>query len=41
MNAVAKSDGTVGKALEVLDEVASYGRPVRFTDAGEPGNAGL
>ena len=23
-------DGTVGKALEVLDQVASYGRPVRF-----------
>ncbi|MGY9048213.1 MAG: IclR family transcriptional regulator, partial [Rhodobacterales bacterium] len=23
-------DGTVGKALEVLDHVASYGRPVRF-----------
>lgn len=25
-------DGTVGKALEVLDQVASYGRPVRFTE---------
>jgi len=24
------SDGTVGKALEVLDQVAAYGRPVRF-----------
>lgn len=23
-------DGTVGKALDVLDQVASYGRPVRF-----------
>ncbi len=26
------SDGTVGKALEVLDRVASYGRPVRFSE---------
>lgn len=25
-------DGTVGKALDVLDQVAAYGRPVRFTD---------
>jgi IclR family transcriptional regulator, KDG regulon repressor len=25
-------DGTVGKALAVLDQVASYGRPVRFTE---------
>jgi hypothetical protein len=25
-------DGTVGKALEILDEVASFGRPVRFND---------
>ncbi|WP_146585703.1 IclR family transcriptional regulator [Puniceibacterium confluentis] len=25
-------DGTVGKALEVLDRVASYGRPVRFSE---------
>lgn len=25
-------DGTVGKALEVLDRVAGYGRPVRFTE---------
>ncbi len=25
-------DGTVGKALEVLDLVASFGRPVRFSD---------
>jgi DNA-binding IclR family transcriptional regulator len=24
------NDGTVGKALEVLDQVAEYGRPVRF-----------
>lgn len=26
------SDGTVGKALDVLDAVAAYGRPVRFTE---------
>jgi len=26
------SDGTVGKALDVLDTVARHGRPVRFTD---------
>lgn len=25
-------DGTVGKALEVLDQVATYGRPVRFSE---------
>ncbi len=25
-------DGTVGKALAVLDQVASFGRPVRFTE---------
>jgi DNA-binding IclR family transcriptional regulator len=25
-------DGTVGKALEVLDQVAAFGRPVRFSD---------
>ncbi len=25
-------DGTVGKALEVLDQVAGFGRPVRFND---------
>lgn len=25
-------DGTVGKALSVLDQVASYGRPVRFSE---------
>jgi DNA-binding IclR family transcriptional regulator len=28
----ATGDGTVGKALEVLDQVAAYGRPVRFTE---------
>ena len=27
-----KSDGTVGKALDVLDEIASIGRPVRFSE---------
>lgn len=32
VTAVGNSDGTVGKALEVLDKVASYGRPVRFTE---------
>ncbi len=26
------SDGTVGKALEVLDQVAAFGRPVRFSE---------
>jgi DNA-binding IclR family transcriptional regulator len=26
------ADGTVGKALGVLDQVASYGRPVRFSE---------
>jgi DNA-binding IclR family transcriptional regulator len=25
-----KGDGTVGKALEVLDQIAAFGRPVRF-----------
>ncbi len=25
-------DGTVGKALDILDQVASFGRPVRFSD---------
>jgi DNA-binding IclR family transcriptional regulator len=31
-------DGTVGKALEVLDQVAAFGRPVRFAEllAGSP-----
>jgi len=28
----APGDGTVGKALEVLDQVASFGRPVRFSE---------
>ena len=26
------TDGTVGKALEILDQVAEYGRPVRFAE---------
>ncbi len=29
---MAEGDGTVGKALEVLDHVAAQGRPVRFSD---------
>ena len=28
----SRGAGTVGKALEVLDQVASYGRPVRFAE---------
>lgn len=32
MNTQARGDGTVGKALEVLDCVAEYGRPVRFAE---------
>ncbi len=28
----AAGDGTVGKALEVLDRVAAFGRPVRFSE---------
>ncbi|MGJ8611405.1 MAG: IclR family transcriptional regulator [Yoonia sp.] len=28
----AQSDGTVGKAIDVLDQVASFGRPVRFAE---------
>lgn len=32
MNKPVKSDGTVGKALEVLDLVAAADRPVRFTE---------
>lgn len=30
MGAAAHSDGTVGKALLVLDQIAAFGRPVRF-----------
>ena len=32
MNARNGGDGTVGKALEVLDQVAEFGRPVRFSE---------
>lgn len=32
MKELAQPDGTVGKALEVLDLVAGFGRPVRFSD---------
>jgi IclR family transcriptional regulator, KDG regulon repressor len=32
MNAEGHQDGTVGKALDVLDMVASHGQPVRFSD---------
>lgn len=32
MNSQGQGDGTVGKALQVLDEVAAYGRPVRFSE---------
>ncbi|MEO0944239.1 MAG: IclR family transcriptional regulator [Pseudomonadota bacterium] len=31
-NAPSNGDGTVGKALEVLDAVAAYRRPVKFTE---------
>jgi len=32
MNKQSPGDGTVGKALEVLDCVAEFGRPVRFSE---------
>ena len=32
MSAGQTADGTVGKALDVLDQVASFGRPVRFSE---------
>ena len=32
MNKPVKGDGTVGKALEILDAVAQVGRPVRFSE---------
>jgi IclR family transcriptional regulator, KDG regulon repressor len=32
LGAEGHADGTVGKALDVLDMVASHGRPVRFSD---------
>jgi len=35
MGETVSSDGTVGKALFVLDQVAAYGRPVRFAELQE------
>ncbi|NRA19746.1 MAG: IclR family transcriptional regulator [Oceanospirillaceae bacterium] len=32
MTALKKNDGTVGKALSLLDKVAEFGRPVRFSE---------
>lgn len=32
MNKPMQSDGTVGKALEILDAVAAFDKPVRFSD---------
>lgn len=32
MGAEGQGDGTVGKALDVLDRVAEFGRPVRFSE---------
>jgi DNA-binding IclR family transcriptional regulator len=32
MAGTTAGDGTVGKALDVLDQVAAFGRPVRFTE---------
>lgn len=32
MTATGPGDGTVGKALDVLEQVASFGHPVRFTE---------
>ncbi len=32
MNMQREGDGTVGKALDVLDRVAAFGRPVRFSE---------
>jgi hypothetical protein len=32
MNKQATGDGTVGKALDVLDQVAAKGKPVRFSE---------
>ncbi len=38
MAGATAGDGTVGKALDVLDKVAAFGRPVRFSEllAGSP-----
>ncbi len=35
MGGISTGDGTVGKALDVLDQVASFGRPVRFAELQE------
>lgn len=35
MNKETRNDGTVGKALDILDLVASYDRPVRFSELQE------
>jgi IclR family transcriptional regulator, KDG regulon repressor len=32
MAGTTAGDGTVGKALDVLDQVAAFGRPVRFSE---------
>lgn len=32
MTRATSADGTVGKALEVLDQIAAFGRPVRFSE---------
>jgi len=32
MNKPISNDGTVGKALEILDSVAAFGKPVRFSE---------
>lgn len=38
MGTEGHADGTVGKALDVLDMVASHGRPVRFSDLFQQSN---
>lgn len=35
MGEMASGDGTVGKALDVLDQVAAFGRPARFSELQE------
>jgi len=35
VNKETRNDGTVGKALDILDLVASYDRPVRFSELQE------
>ena len=36
MAGATAGDGTVGKALDVLDQVATFGRPVRFSELLDP-----